>query len=295
MAKVPERLRRLAGRYSRVDGIPFKLMVECRNSPVLMAAFRINAERARALIPSHEIHPLCLWDGSGLLIVTVVDYRDTTIGKYIEYSIAIACTHGRRPAPRMLPALLSRLYRTGQYVVELPVSTEISVKGGKGIWGMPKHQAPLNFVIDDDKVSAQYDLDGQLATYVEIGKPRWSGVPMNMAAANYCAFRGLLMKSYIHFSGRAAFALGRRARARLVIGDHPRVQPLKTLEIAQRPLLTAYIPSATGVLDDHFECWFLSFEEPPTRDPEGIQSVAGLGLSQEWPAPPTARVPPPER
>jgi len=35
----------------------------------------------------------------------VIDYRKTDIGSYIEYSLAIACTKGARPAPRLLPAI----------------------------------------------------------------------------------------------------------------------------------------------------------------------------------------------
>ena len=97
-----------------------------------MAAFSINADKARALLPGNEVHPLRVWN-KGLLIVTVVNYVITNIGKYIEFSIAIACTHGSRPAPRLLPALFSKTFGAGQYVYDLPVSTEISVKGGKGI------------------------------------------------------------------------------------------------------------------------------------------------------------------
>lgn len=285
------RQKRLAGRYARVDGIPFTLPVECRNSPVLMAGFTIDAEKARQLIPCSEVHPLVLWNGRGMLLVTVIDYRETTIGKYIEYSIAIACTHGNKPAPPLLPGLLMQLFGTGQWVVELPVSSEISVKGGKGIWGMPKHQAPLNFEIRDRSVSAQYDLDGQLATYVEIERPARTLFPLRMAAANYCAFRGMMMKSYVYFSGKAGFALGGKAKARFIVGDHPRVAPLKTLDMAEDPLLTAFIPSAHGILDDYLECWFLTYPEPPTEDMEGMESVVDLGLSEEWPPDPTAPVP----
>jgi len=285
------RQKRLAQRHARVDGIAFTMPVECRNSPVLMAGFTIDAGKARELIPCSEVHPLELWNGRGVLLVTVIDYRETTIGKYIEYSIAIACTHGARPAPPLLPGLLMKLFGTGQWVVELPVSSEISVKGGKGIWGMPKHRAPLDFKIRDRSVSAQYDLDGRLATYVEIDRPSRTGFPLRMAAANYCAFRGLMMKSYIYFSGRAGFALGPKARGRLVVGDHPRVAPLKTLDIAESPLLTAFIPSAHGILDDYFECWFMTFPEPPAHDMEGMESVVDLGLSEEWPPAPAASVP----
>jgi hypothetical protein len=138
MAIIPRRLKQQGGRYSLVDGIPFHLPVYCKDSPCLMAAFSINWDKARALLPGNEIYPLRMWN-KGVLVITVIDYRDTVIGKYIEYSIAIACTHGSRPAPRLLPALFMDAYGTGQYVYDLPVSTEISVKGGKGIWGMPKH------------------------------------------------------------------------------------------------------------------------------------------------------------
>jgi hypothetical protein len=282
---IPRRLQKQSGRYSLVDGIPFHLPVYCRNSPCLMAAFSINADKARALLPGNEIYPLRLWN-HGVLVITVIDYRDTVIGKYIEYSIAIACTHGPRPAPRLLPALLMNTYGTGQYVYDLPVSSEISVKGGKGIWGMPKHQGNLDFVITDKTVSAQYDKDGQFAMKIEIEKPRKAWLPMSMAATNYCQYRGLLMKSSLYFKTKLGFTFRKKGSARLTIGDHPRVRALKELEISENPIFTAFIPSANGVLDDHFEAWFLSFPEPPATRPEGFESVIDLGLSEEWLAPP---------
>lgn len=282
---IPSRLKRQAGRYSLVDGIPFHLPIYCRNSPCLMAAFSINAEKARALLPGNEVHPFRLWN-KGLLVITVIDYRDTVIGKYIEYSIAIACTHGARPAPRLLPALLMNHYETGQYVYDLPVSTEISVKGGKGIWGMPKHQANLNFLIDERSVSAQYDKDGQFAMKIEIERPAKIWFPISTPATNYCQYRGMLMKSSIYFTAKAGFTLLKKGAARLTIGDHPRVRALKNLEVSKDPLFTAFIPAANGVLDDHYEGWFLSFPELPASKPEGFESVINLGLSEEWLAPP---------
>ena len=282
---IPRRLKRQSGRYSLVDGIPFHLPIYCRNSPCLMAAFPINADKARELLPGNEVYPFRLWN-KGLLVITVIDYRDTVIGKYIEYSIAIACTHGPRPAPRLLPAMLINHYETGQWVYDLPVSTEISVKGGKGIWGMPKHQANLDFIVGDKTISSQYDKDGQFAMKIEIEKPKSAWLPLSMAAVNYCQYRGMLMKSSIYFKARAGFSLFKKGAARLTIGDHPRVRALKELEISPDPIFTAFIPSANGMLDDHYEGWFLSFSEPPTTRPEGFESVIDLGLNEEWLAPP---------
>jgi hypothetical protein len=287
---IPKRLELQAGRFALVDGIPFALPVNCERSPAFFAVFPINADKARALLPGSEIHPLRLWK-KGLLVISVIDYRVTDIGKYIEFSIAIACTHGLRPAPRLLPALLRTRYGTGQFVFDLPVSTEVSVKGGKGIWGMPKHQANLDYSIRDRVVSSQYDLDGQLCMRIEIDRPATARLPFAADAANYSQFRGMLMKSYVHFRGKAGVRLFKKGSARLTLGSHPRIQPLRDLEIEPEPLLTAFIPEASGLLDDYFESWFLSFPQPPIRASEGLESVVNLGLGQEWLAPPKASFP----
>jgi hypothetical protein len=284
--RYPARIEASRGRYSLVDGIPFTMPVDSQGTPALMVAFAVSADRAAELLPGTEVHPLRLPGNRALLLVTVVDYQTTDIGRYIEFSIAIMCTHGRRPAPGLLALLLRKHYGTGQFVVDLPVSTEISVKGGKGIWGMPKHQANLDFVIRPDRVWSQYDLDGQLAMRIEIDRPRLERLPIGLSAVNYCAFRGMLNRSFIYFRGHVGFHLPLSERARLTIGDHPRMDAIRRLDPSPRPLFVAFFPETHGVLDDHCESWFLSYDAPPTEAPEGLESVVGLGLSQEWLAPP---------
>src|SRR4051812_24143490 len=239
---VPRRQRRLAGRRATVDGIPFTMPVNSERTPALMAAFPVDGDAAVRLLPGGELHPVRLPGGRGLLVVTVVNYEVTDIGKYVEYSLAIACTFGPRPAPPLLPGLLRGRYGTGQFVVDLPVSSEVSVKGGKGIWGMPKHQANLDFVMTPRSVWSQYDLDGQLAMRIEVDRPRFTGLPLSMAAVNYCAFRGMLNKSSIYFRGHAGFNLPFTRSARLRLGDHPRMAALHSLGIGSRPLLSGFFP-----------------------------------------------------
>ncbi|MEU3555778.1 acetoacetate decarboxylase family protein [Streptomyces fragilis] len=282
----PRRQRRLAGRHALVDGIPFRMPVNSNVSPVLMAAFPVDRRAAARLLPGGELHPLTLPGGHGLLVVTVIDYRSTDIGRYIEYSIALACTHGPRPAPPLLPGLLPRAFGTGQYVLDLPVSSEISVKGGKGIWGMPKHQANLDFTVTDSTVSSTYEVDGRAGTRIEVERPPATALPLRTGAVNYCAFRGMLMRSVVYFEGAADVAVGRGARARLVVGDAPRVAALHGLGIGEQPLFTCYLPSSRGVLDDHVACWFLTDPRPGRTWGEPLTSVVGLGLSRDWPAPP---------
>lgn len=284
----PKRITRYAGRYALVDDVPFTLPVQAHKSPVLMAAFPCDYQKAAALLPGNELFPVRLWNGKAVFMVTVVDYLDTTIGAYIEYSLAIACTRGRKRAPAMLPALFRKHYHTGQFIVDLPVSTEISVKGGKGIWGMPKHQANLNFTIDEQVVAAQYEKDGQFAFRIEIDKPRKCWLPISVGATNYSHFRNMLMASYIYFSSRAGLRIGKKATARLYIGDAPRTRFLRELNIRPKPLFTLFIPEANGILDDYFQCWFITYPDKPDRvTPEGFESVVNLGLGQSWLAAPS--------
>jgi hypothetical protein len=283
---LPRRQRHQAGRHALVDGIPFLLPIDSTDTSALMAGFTVDADRARELLPGNELHPVRLPRNRGLLVVTVVDYRATDIGRYIEFSVALACTHGRRAAPPLLPGLLQRPFGTGQYVLDLPVSTEISVKGGKGIWGMPKHRAYLEFEAGAKTAVSRYYLNGAPAVSIEVDRPLFSGLPLSAAAVNYSAFRGLLMKSTIYFRGRGGVRMPLTRAARLTIGDQERVAPLKTLAIAERPLFAAWLPATDGVLDDHFEGWFLTHEQSPDRPPEGLESVVSLGLGRDWPGAP---------
>lgn len=281
---LPERARRQEGTHAVVDGIHFPMPIETSASRAFLAAFTVDADRAQALLPGTELHALRLWRNRGLLMVTVVDYQKTDIGKYIEFSVGLACTFGERPAPPLLPLLLRGRYKFGQYVLDLPVSTEVSVKGGKGIWGMPKHQASLDFVVDDRRVSSQYDLDGQMVLRIDIARPKRRMLPLGFNAANYSHFRGMIIKSYVAFEGEPRLGLIRPS-ATLEVGPHSRLSVLRELDVSRRPIATIFYPEFGGVLDDYVESWFAVWPEVP-GPVEGIESVVGLGQSQEWPEPP---------
>ncbi len=283
---VPNRIKNYTGRYALVDNIPYTMPIYAKDSPALMAGFSCDYEKANALLPGNEVHALRLPNGRAVLVVTVVNYLETSIGKYIEYSIAIACTHGAKPAPRILSMMLMKTYGTGQYILDLPVSSEVSVKGGKGIWGMPKHKANLDFIVTDEMVSSQYEKDGQFAFRIEIDRPKSPGFKIKIGSKNYCRYRNMLMMSSIYFDSKVGVNLFKKAKARLFIGDHPNVSFLRDLEINSDPFFTMFMPMANGILDDHFECWFMTYEKPPEKMPEGFESVFDLGLSEDWLDPP---------
>ena len=280
----PHRVRWSDGRFANVDGIPFEMPVGTHDTPALFAGFPIDAGRARAVLPGRELHPCRIGD-RGVLIVAVVNYLHTTIGRYVEFCIGILCTRGRSPAPPFLPLALQRVFGTGVYIYDLPVSTEISVKGGLGIWGMPKRRASLDFLIEERTVSSQYDLDGELVIRIDVprSEPRF---PLFMRGVGYGDFRGMLTKSYIHLRGRVGLTLMTQSGVSLLLGDHPRIEPIRELDVDPRPIFTGFVPAMAGVLDDHVETWFQISDGPPGPPSVGLKEVIDLGLGQEWLDPP---------
>jgi hypothetical protein len=111
---IRRRLSAERGTHSLVDGIPFEMPVSGHRTPALIAGFTVDLERAKRLLPP-GVQALRVWR-RGLLLITVIDYRETVIGKYIEFSVAIACTRSRRPPPPLLPLLFQRAFNMGQYV-----------------------------------------------------------------------------------------------------------------------------------------------------------------------------------
>ncbi|MEV4355624.1 acetoacetate decarboxylase family protein [Nonomuraea sp. NPDC049625] len=277
---------RVAGRFANVDGIPFRMPVGTRSSPAFIAAYPIDPRGAREALPE-ELSPYRI-RGEGVLLIAVVDYQDTPIGTYVEFCTGILCTPGDRPAPPLLPLLFRSAFGTGVHIGDMPVSTEISVKGGRGIWGMPKRRASLDFVADGSTVSSQYDLDGRLVMRVDVPRPPRAWLPMRFTGIGYASFRGMLWKSSVTLCGRMGLSWGGGPESRLLLGDHERADWLKRLDIRDRPFLTAFIPSVRGVLHDHVESWFRTSATPPPPPREGLESVVGLGLGQD-------RLPPPDR
>ena len=52
-----------------------------------------------------------------------------------------------------------------------------------------------------------------------------------------------------------------------------------------------FFPETQGVLDDYFECWFLTEPHAIAAPMEGLEKTYPLGQSQDWLAPPDRKVP----
>src|SRR5258708_13231013 len=89
---IPRRLKRESKEFALVDGIPFALPVRSRRMQALMAAFPVDPDSAQALLPAITIHVARLWLRA-LLVVTVVNFDVTGIGRYFEVRLTLDSIH----------------------------------------------------------------------------------------------------------------------------------------------------------------------------------------------------------
>ncbi|HUT54179.1 MAG TPA: acetoacetate decarboxylase family protein [bacterium] len=116
------------------QGHDFKLPILYRRLDTFFAMFGADYRAVSALLPSPRLKPIKVWPGRAAITLNAFNYLDTDIGPYGEFSVGVPCLlkHAGR---RLL----------GVYVHRLPVTTEIAMAGGIGLWGYPKFLCDMKF------------------------------------------------------------------------------------------------------------------------------------------------------
>jgi hypothetical protein len=87
-----------------------------------------------------------------LVVVSIYEYRQSSIGPYNEVGVAILVYPERFRRSRSVLGWRDVLRRTdrreqGVYIIDLPVTTPNAYEAGCAIWGFPKFVAPISFAL----------------------------------------------------------------------------------------------------------------------------------------------------
>lgn len=124
-----------------------KLPVFYYYSGMMLALFPARYRPLRELMPDPRFVPARLAPGLGAVAIGCLEHRDTDIGPYNEVGISIPLNH---PSFLLnLPGLaLWNGDRRGQihsFMLHLPVTTEIALRGGVDLYNFPKFLAAIEF------------------------------------------------------------------------------------------------------------------------------------------------------
>lgn len=115
------------------EGHVFKSPFFIRDANVIGAFFLCDYDQAKVLCAPHR--PLKLPFGKALFAVNCIEYKDTDIGPYNEVALSVLV--------QPLRSLVRAKFHA--HIIHLPVSTELSVAGGKGLLHYPKFLADITF------------------------------------------------------------------------------------------------------------------------------------------------------
>lgn len=172
---------------------PVTLPIEYRDGSLLNVAVFVPAAAVRALLPTTRLHPVAV-RGKATLLLTIFEYRDTSIGPYNELSVAFL----------VRPEGLRGLAAPGAWVQDLPVTTEIALAAGKEIWGYPKWVQPISWEQRGDTIHA--GLPGELSVTTRVR--RWPAVRVPIPFGTYTVLDGRLIQTALRLGGSVRFARG---------------------------------------------------------------------------------------
>lgn len=117
------------------------------DTAMMLALFPARYRAVRDLLPDPRFVPARLAPGLGVVAVACLEHRDTDIGPYGEVGIAIplddATSRLNLPGRALWNA--ERHEQSHAFVVHLPVTTEVALRGGIEFYGFPKFLGEIGF------------------------------------------------------------------------------------------------------------------------------------------------------
>ncbi len=212
-------------------------------------AFTAPVLKLKEILPTSKLVPAEIYPGKGLLAFTATDYRDTTIGPYREFVIAVPVRYRPRFNPPLLPVLrMSASLSFEVFIWQLPLTSQVGLHAGIDIWGFPKFIADIDFGESDGMVSCTLAEEGRHILTLEVKK----NPARTKTYFDYTFFSvkgNELLRT--HINGISA-SLGRSflpGGARLTLGDHDLSRRIR--EIAPgRSMMTMYVPQGQLILPE---------------------------------------------
>jgi len=223
-----------------------------------IAIFLCDRERARALMPHPSFEPVAMPGGRSVVLISCYEYKNVmNIAPYNEIAMTIPIMVGGGWAPPLLPLVMS-FKRKGYFVFSMPVtSLENQIRGTK-IWGLPKIVETIDISTEGSScTTVATDSDGRV--YFELTVPT-AGTPKHFDEDGflYTLRDGELLKSRTCFKGdftvstNAGLLLKKGGPVEepvLRLGDSPRADALRSLDIDPTPFQLRFCPSMNSCFD----------------------------------------------
>jgi hypothetical protein len=221
--------------YQTSEG-PMDLPIFYYDDSVLMALFRVDYDKAQALVAEAGLKAVRTYGGKALAGLAFYEYRETSISDYNEVGVAIAVVPNDNPLPRMpMLSMLRGLDKAtlGYYIVDLPVTTPAACAGGREIWGYPKFVTNIDFSLQGNRFDGSVTDPDTGNNLVRLSGDAGFGMPGPLLdLITYSRHEGRLLRTLINTRGGAKVCLPGSMRVEVSDSNHPMAQRLTALGLS---------------------------------------------------------------
>jgi len=231
----------------KAEEYDFKGPLLYRDFRDLIAVYPARLSEIRKLVPDKRLSPVQVVPGVGAVILSALEYHDTDIGPYNEFSFGIMVNSPQflaLPGYNMLRQQL-QLYNH-VYIHRLPVTTRIALVGGL-LFGFPKFIASIDFDETDQWLSCEVREKNDLLLRLKGRKiPTTRSDEMRMFA--YVYLNGQPQCLEFRMNVREYGMSMKRSDAELELGTHPVAGELKNVLLSTKPLMYMCATRVQGML-----------------------------------------------
>jgi hypothetical protein len=215
--------------------------------------FMCSYSEAQKLLPHPAMRPVSMPGNRAVVIFSCYEYRTVmNMRPYNEIAMTIPILMGPGLSLPVLP-LISKVFRNfGYHVFSMPVTSEENRLRGQKLWGIPKVTERID-IAQNNGYSTTVAFDSNGKEYFRLDVPmEGSPTAFDETGHLYTVRDGAVLKAQTNFKGQfnvnkhmgLLFNKGKKSdRPLLRLGDSPRAEALKRLEIEESVFQTRWCPS----------------------------------------------------
>ena len=197
----------------------------------MSANFTANTKKVSALLPTKKLQPVET-KGKTEVQIWAFEYKkwgrkDQPLPPYNEWTLLVPVNYAKDDGTKL----------SGNYVVWMPVTHEIPLKGGIDGWGFNKFMSDIRFTETPNTRTCDVSVEGSSLISFTVKKAKLSGYQEDSYAFN--EMNGMLTRSLVQFKGDFGFSEG-KGSARLILGDHNISKQIASLELEKNSTYAFY-------------------------------------------------------
>lgn len=225
-----------------------KLPIFYYDNTSMTALYTACTARMRTHLASDILHPVEIYPGRCLAVLSAFEYRKTDIGPYNEFSLATLVTYGKPGLPGLTLANGMLQNKLHIHILSLPVDSEVARSGGVELAGYPKFMADFTWQSDDRSLTCEVAAQGKPIIRMRGRKlPTSQGRLLHTiiyTKLNDCMLKANLYIDPIKFSQ----SFSRRSASIEIGTGHVLCDLLKDLQMSGHPMGYQYSPQSRAIL-----------------------------------------------